>query len=371
MSKEVKLTREELYEKVWQKPTVKIAEEFGVSDVMIAKFCRKMDIPKPPLGYWRKIETGAKIKPTPLPKATDNTKQFVFVNMITEDDIVKHSPEIQELVDKEELPENQLNIAEDFNDAHPLVIKTKQFLDKSKTEDSDPVIIPSGEGYLSLDISQFQVARALLIMDALFKALEKRGYKVNVVKDYWGETTQISKEDQVVEISIREQIRKVKRELTPDEKKKPPYLLNIPDVYQPSGKLTLKIKYRYSNYATWNDRKNELLENRLNEIIGYVIGVIERLVEEKRQKEEEERQRQEAIRRREEETKRREKLEADANQWRKSENIRSYIAAYEAKLIKLKGEIVPASEDDEWLIWARRYADGLDPLNRIAKNNEE
>lgn len=52
MSKKVKLTREELYEKVWQKPTVRIAEDFGISDAMIGKLCRKMDIPKPPPGYW-------------------------------------------------------------------------------------------------------------------------------------------------------------------------------------------------------------------------------------------------------------------------------------------------------------------------------
>lgn len=117
MSKQMKLTREEPYEKDCQKPTVKIAEEFGVSDVMIAKFCRKMKIPKPLLGYWRKIETGAKIKPAPLPKATDNTKQYVFVNMITEDDIVKRSPEIQELADKEALPEIQIKLI----DAHPVI----------------------------------------------------------------------------------------------------------------------------------------------------------------------------------------------------------------------------------------------------------
>ena len=371
MSKQIKIVREELYEKVWQKPTVKIAEEFGISDVMIAKFCRKMDIPKPPPGYWRRIEIGAKIKQTPLPKATDKTKQYVYINMITEDDIVKLSPEIQKLVDKEDLPENQLNVAEDFNDAHPLVIKTKQFLDKAKTEDFEPISIPRGEGYLSLEVSQFQATRALLIMNALLRVLEKRNYEIKVVSDYWGEKTQISKEDKAVEISIREQIRKVKRELTPEEKKKPPYLLNISEVYQSSGKLVLKIKYHYSIYETWGDRKNDPIEDRLNEITGYIIGVIERLVEEKRQKEEEERRRQEAIRRREEELERREKLEADAKQWRKSENIRDYIAAYETKLIEIKGEIIPGSEDDEWLKWARRYADRLNPLNRIAKNNEE
>lgn len=370
MSKEVKITREELYEKVWQKPTVKIAEEFGISDVMISKLCRKMDIPKPPPGYWRRIETGAKIKPIPLPKTTDKTEEFVYINMITEDDIVRLSPEIQEMVDQEELPENQIKISEDFSGAHPLIIKTKKFLDKDKTEEFEPIDIPKSEGYLNLSVSHSQATRALLIMDALFKALEKRGYEIKVTKDWRGEKTKILKEDQDVEISIREQIGKVKRELTPEEKKKPPYLLNIPEIYQSSGKLSVKINYRYSSYATWNDRKNEPLENRLNDIVATIISAIERLVEEKRREEDEERQRQEAIRRREEEIKRRDKLESDANQWRKSENIRKYIAAYEAKLIELKGAIASGSEEDEWLKWARNYAELLDPLNRITKNDE-
>ena len=37
---------------VWSKPTVEIAKDFGVSDVAIAKRCRKFGIQKPPRGYW-------------------------------------------------------------------------------------------------------------------------------------------------------------------------------------------------------------------------------------------------------------------------------------------------------------------------------
>lgn len=370
MSKHVKLTREELYEKVWQKPTVKIAEEFGISDVMIGKLCRKMDIPKPPPGYWRRIETGTNIKPTPLPKTTDKTKEHIYIRMITEDDIVKFSLEIQELMNQEYLPENQIKIAKNFNDAHHLILKTKQFLDNQKTEEFEPIEIPKCSGILDLSVSKSQLIRALLILDALFKVMEKRGYEIEVDESkYWGDKTKIIKEGQPVEISIREQIQKVKRELTPEEKKKPPYLLNIPKIYQSSGKLIVKVNYNYSSYTIWNDRKNEPLESRLNEITGFVIGVIEKQIEEKRQKEEAERKRQETIRRREEEIKRREKLESDVNQWRKSENIRQYLDAYEAKLVKSKGKVVSGSEEDEWLQWARQYADSLDPLNKIKIND--
>jgi hypothetical protein len=371
MSKQIRLTREELYEKVWQKPTVKLAEEYGISDVMIAKLCRKMDIPKPPLGYWRRIETGAKIEPMPLPKASDKTGRYVYINAVTDDDIIKLSPEILTIVNQEALAENQIKIADNFNDAHPLITKTKQYIDKTETkEEFEPIILPRGKGFLNLSVSRSQANRALLIMNGLIKALEKRGYEVKVINDSWGERTNIIKEGERVEISLREQIRKLLRELTPEEKKKPPYLLNIPGEYRSSGKLSIKINYHYSSYAAWNDRKNDPLEKRLNDITACVISVLERLVEEKHQKEEEERRRQEAIHRREEEKRLREQLEADAQQWRKSQIIRGYLNAYEVRLIELNGEIIAGSQEAEWLKWAREYADSIDPLNKIPPNSE-
>ena len=51
-------TPEEMQKIVWENPTSKIAKEIGVSDVAIAKFCKKNNITKPPRGYWRKLVTG-------------------------------------------------------------------------------------------------------------------------------------------------------------------------------------------------------------------------------------------------------------------------------------------------------------------------
>lgn len=61
------ITRQALYDLVWTKPTRLIAIDLGVSDVWIAKLCKRFDIPKPPPGYWRKLETGRPPHPTPLP----------------------------------------------------------------------------------------------------------------------------------------------------------------------------------------------------------------------------------------------------------------------------------------------------------------
>ena len=43
--------RKELYDPVWQEPVTKVANHFGVSDVAIAKACRKLKVPVPGRGY--------------------------------------------------------------------------------------------------------------------------------------------------------------------------------------------------------------------------------------------------------------------------------------------------------------------------------
>ena len=44
MGKEVEFTRETLYRMVWERPVSAIAKEIGVSDVAVAKACRKDEL---------------------------------------------------------------------------------------------------------------------------------------------------------------------------------------------------------------------------------------------------------------------------------------------------------------------------------------
>ena len=43
---------------VWEQPTRKLAEQYEISDVALAKWCRKAGIKKPPRGYWAKMQAG-------------------------------------------------------------------------------------------------------------------------------------------------------------------------------------------------------------------------------------------------------------------------------------------------------------------------
>lgn len=64
-----RITREELHQAVCSEPMRTVAKRFGVSDVALAKRCRRMAIPLPGRGYWAKKAVGKKVRPISLPKA--------------------------------------------------------------------------------------------------------------------------------------------------------------------------------------------------------------------------------------------------------------------------------------------------------------
>jgi hypothetical protein len=63
-----KFTREELYEAIWVEPIQKVAKSLGLSDVGLAKICRKLNVPRPGRGYWARRQSGQHPVREPLPR---------------------------------------------------------------------------------------------------------------------------------------------------------------------------------------------------------------------------------------------------------------------------------------------------------------
>lgn len=60
--------RDKLYEEAWTTPMQRLAHQYGLSDVGLAKVCRKLRIPVPGRGYWAKKQAGRSVgKRPPLP----------------------------------------------------------------------------------------------------------------------------------------------------------------------------------------------------------------------------------------------------------------------------------------------------------------
>ncbi len=66
-----RITREELYQLVWDKPMIRVAEEFGITGNGLAKVCDRLDVPYPPRGHWAKKEAGKPVVTLKLPPRRD------------------------------------------------------------------------------------------------------------------------------------------------------------------------------------------------------------------------------------------------------------------------------------------------------------
>lgn len=58
-------TRQQLYNRVWQEPVDRVAKELGISNVGLAKLCRRHNIPAPPRGAWARKAAGYAVKHAP------------------------------------------------------------------------------------------------------------------------------------------------------------------------------------------------------------------------------------------------------------------------------------------------------------------
>jgi Mor family transcriptional regulator len=57
--------REEIYEEIWSEAIQKVAKKYNLSDVGLAKVCRKLNIPRPGRGYWAKKAAGKVVPKRP------------------------------------------------------------------------------------------------------------------------------------------------------------------------------------------------------------------------------------------------------------------------------------------------------------------
>lgn len=73
------IERDVLYRLVWEAPVSEVAARFGITDVGLAKACRRAAIPVPPRGYWAKLESGLQLAPPPLPTVAEGTSQKVRI----------------------------------------------------------------------------------------------------------------------------------------------------------------------------------------------------------------------------------------------------------------------------------------------------
>lgn len=368
------LKREELYKMVWSEPVSKLARGYGLSDRGLGKICMRLEIPVPGRGYWQMKKKGLKMPVPPLRPTKKLNATGTYIHRTSKPPREgKEDNETCDLITAEKMPENKITVPPSLDSPHSLIAMTRRSLIGAKV-DARGLKQPRARGCLDIHVGQDNIDRAMLIMDTLVKALKNRGFDICVAKET-PFSTSVSVMDEVIKFVLIEDLDRTEKKLTAaqiKEKEKHPWMYSRQDYdYSPNGVLSLKIRNDDSlnTRKIWSDGRRQRLEDCLN---SFVVGLIKaamaikhlRAERERREREwqEERRQREEAERiRREEETKLKD-LDREVESWQRSQKIRSYIEAVKKWGIQKYGEIKPESKLQQWLTWATKQADRLDPL---------
>ena len=361
--------REELYQKVWEQPMLRVAEQYGVSSVALGKACRKLSVPVPGRGHWAKLAHGkAGVRKPALP--TLDRVPVVYRSA--------RAPQKQVFPDQND-PEfvaiDQLLLSGSLNppldstaQPHALIRHTATQLRSRGRKDEHGILLPRELGALNVQVTEGTLDRALQVMSQVLAVLEMQNFGVEI-SEQWSTAALI--QGQRISFGIEEPIRKVVTQK--------PRVRNPTDrwdydqvvTYEPSGIVALVIHSNSWETRTlrkrWSDAKVQRIEKLIPDFVAGLMrtAVTLRRKEEERIRRESEQQRraQEMAQLRkeiEEEEKKLEQCDRWLESWERAEGLRRFITVYAQKSRSFPAE--KQSKHREWIEWATREADRLDPF---------
>jgi hypothetical protein len=362
------VTREQLYELVWSEPMQKLAKQIGISDVAIAKHCRKSEIPVPERGYWNKLQAGKPVEQIALPPGdlgtlsritmSGNLSAELRARIKGEPGVPDQEEDIDILAERLRKRLGAIKTPRNFTPVHP-AIETILKKDEKRRQERAVNRFAWPEPRFE---SHFE-RRRLRVLNGLFLAVAKIG------GDSW------LRGDYAREIGLRIGDRSIAVDLDHTGKASRPGYTPTPPPDPKAAKLRLRVASTYGSTSTiaWEDKDGSPLEDQLADIIVGLASEAERSQrawmvqqlawqkEEKAREEKEARERKEAEERRERERAvaalraKTDALLADAAAWRAAADIRLYVEAVRAA--SNSAEVFEA-----WSAWALAEADKLDPI---------
>jgi hypothetical protein len=248
--------RETLYQQVWEEPISRLARRYNVSDVALAKACRKLMVPVPPRGYWARVQNGQRLTAPKLPKLLPGVNDRATISPVK-----SRSHELPESVKKqlkfEAEPGHQ--ISSDRNrELLPLVRKTRTVLNgKSASLDQ--------EAQLSICVNKPSQERAFALLSSLLYAFDARGFKVELrVGNDRGSLVIINEES--LHFSLEEESKRVEVQGAK---------FSFGKTYEKkwTGKLTFRIHdwFAQRRQMAWSDSVRQPLEDQFNRMIPALV----------------------------------------------------------------------------------------------------
>lgn len=343
------MSRQELFDLVWERPISVVAPELDISGPGLKKLCERNSIPVPERGYWAKLQHGKRVRrKPPLPAPKPGQRDVVIIKKRAAKPPMNESGMPSELATLLALERGAVqSIPMPMSPKpHPLVAAWPK---------------PQKPAYGVADWSPAAESRRRKIASVLFREVERRGGTIEVQN---ATSFTFSLIGQKVDVRLRERLRKV---VVPGDKNATSYWERDDRTqWHPTGLLQFKIE----NFLDvpirreFNEAAESTLELKLRDmIVAWLVAVeAERQyraqIAEQRRRFDEERQaaearREQARREREEEA----QLLSEAQAFANATVIRSFVEA----------AISNGSRDTKWARWARDVADRMDPCMHDAE----
>ena len=367
MEKTQSLTRRELYDLVWATPMHRLCADFGLSDRGLAKICERFSVPRPPRGYWAKLEAGRKVSKTPLPQVSDNPEKKIDIRPAPP----APAPSEAEIRANEIVKDiGAVSIPENLRGLHPVVAKwVNDHAEDQAERRRERRGSRDGWYYRTLraDLTERDKHR-FRVTSAFLRALEAAGGAVES-----GELRgklKLKASGEIVECAI---VEKMKRKLlaSQDEKSWTAWPEHHNSGLTSSGYLRFKT-------TSWGLPGKDLVESDQQSaeiLIARFVGVVMAagpLLRQRRidREEQEARWREERAARAEQERLARidearwAQFRQFAKDWEECVRIRAFMAALAARATN--EQTADGKTIAEWLLWAETKIEKLDPLSRPA-----
>lgn len=390
------LTRQELYDLVWSTPMRALAPKFGLSDVGLAKICKKNNIPRPPVGYWAKVEHGKKVRRPKLPPTLDGAVDSIVIEQkptpAPTKPLVVHcfDEQLAAIARRIEGGDLVAAVGTDLRGCGQLTRRSRDALKartRKPTRDRWGVLQhpePYSEAHVPILTSKDQQQRALLLLDAIAKTFDALGVEQKDSGDRWHRGVVFTLREWDFGLRIKEKTKRHDHVLTEEEKAlRTRYRHSFAPKYDyvHTGQLLVELTYAGSGsqLLQLKDAKRAgPVEDQLGRLALAVVqradshlarkarAIVERQHELERQK----RDREEAERRRIEEERRKaeracqERLCQLADDWRLATSLDAFLREVEQRIRSSPMNCQDRDLLERWLRWAESVAQGRDPFGR-------
>jgi hypothetical protein len=172
-----RLTREELYELVWSEAMRTLAPKVGMSDVGLAKVCKRMRIPLPGRGYWAQFEVGKGPPRAPLHEAQPGD----VIEWARDGGSPRRVPRaLPQAPEKEEAKEPSCRSVVRDAGRSELLAGARDHFAKTTQVYGELYPRPTKRRLVDIYVSPEALDRALKVANSVFRALEQAGHRVGL-----------------------------------------------------------------------------------------------------------------------------------------------------------------------------------------------